>query len=85
MELTFTSRNTTQTVMVPILGGDVVESTESFTVSLTSADSAAMLNPSTTSVTIQDDDSKFLRGGWGRRLIWRALFSDLKAWLSKST
>ena len=63
MDLTFNSRNTTQTVMIPILGDNVVESTESFTVSLTSADSAVTLNPSTTTVTIQDDDSKFLRKG----------------------
>ena len=63
MDLTFNSRNTTQTVMIPILGDNVVESTESFTVSLTSADSAVTLNPSTTTVTIRDDDSKFLREG----------------------
>ena len=61
MDLTFNSGTTTQTVMIPILGDNVVESTESFTVSLTSADSAITLNPSTTTVTIQDDDSKFLR------------------------
>ena len=60
--LTFNSGTTNQTVMIPILGDNVVESTESFTVSLTSADSAVTLNPSTTTVTIQDDDdddSKF--------------------------
>ena len=65
MDLTFNSGTTTQTVMIPIVGDNVVESTESFTVSLTSADSAVTLNPSTTTVTIQDDDSKFLREGWG--------------------
>ena len=59
--LTFNSGTTTQTVMVPIVGDNVVESTESFTVSLTSADSAVTLSPSTTTVTIldDDDDSKF--------------------------
>ena len=61
MDLTFNSGTTTQTVMIPIIGDNVVESTESFTVSLTSADSAVTLNPSTTTVTIldDDDDSKF--------------------------
>ena len=59
MDLTFNSGTTNQTVMIPIVGDNVVESTESFTMSLTSADSAVTLNPSTTTVTIQDDDSKF--------------------------
>ena len=68
MDLTFNSGTTTQTVMIPIVGNNVVESTESFTVSLTSADSAVALNPSTTIVTIldDDDDSKF----WCMRRRW---------------
>ena len=68
MDLTFNSGTTTQTVMIPIIGDNVVESTESFTVSLTSADSAVTLNPSISTVTIQDDDdSKFWCMGqrWG--------------------
>ena len=83
MDLTFNSGNTNQTVMIPIVGDNVVESTESFTVSLTSADSTVTLNPSTTTVTIQDDDGKFLKG-LRKRLIWRTQFSDLKTWLSKN-
>ena len=59
MELTFNSGTTTETVMIPIVGDDVVESTESFTVSLTTGDSAVNLSPQTTTVTIQNDDSKF--------------------------
>ena len=61
MDLTFNSGTTARTVMIPIVGDNMVESTESFTVSLTSADSAVTLNPSTTTITIQndDDDSKF--------------------------
>ena len=59
MDLTFSSGNTNQTVMIPIVGDNVVESTESFSVSLMTGDSAVMLNPQTTTVTIQDDDSKF--------------------------
>ena len=58
MDLTFDNGNTARTVMIPIVGDNVVESTESFTVSLTTGDSAVMLNPQTTTVTIQDDDSK---------------------------
>ena len=68
VDLTFNSGTTTHTVMIPIIGDNVVESTESFTVSLTSADSAVTLNPSTTTVTVQDDDdSKFWYMGqrWG--------------------
>ena len=58
MDLTFNSATTTKTVMIPIVGDNVVESTKSFTVSLTSVDSAVNLSPPTTTVTIQDDDSK---------------------------
>ena len=58
MELTFNADNTTQTVMIPIVGDNVVENTESFSVSLTSEDSAVTLGQSSTTVTIRDDDSK---------------------------
>ena len=58
MDLTFNGGTTNQTVMIPIIGDNVVESTESFTVSLTTGDSAVILNPQTTTVTIQDDDSE---------------------------
>ena len=58
MDLTFNAGSTNQTVMIPITGDTVVESTESFTVSLTTGDSALTLNPSITTVTIEDDDSK---------------------------
>ena len=58
MVLTFNADNTNRTVMIPIVGDNVVEGTESFTVSLTTGDSAINLSPQTTTVTIQDDDSK---------------------------
>ena len=58
MDLTFNAGTTNQTVMISITGDTVVESTESFTVSLTTGDSAVTLNPSTTTVTTEDDDSK---------------------------
>ena len=73
MDLTFNAGSTNQTVMIPILGDTMVEElTESFTVFLTSVDSAVILNPYTTTVTIEDDDSKFfgIKEG-GRRLICR--------------
>ena len=58
MDLTFNAENTNQTVMVPIIGDNEVEGAESFTVSLTTGDSAVILIPQTTTVIIQDDDSK---------------------------
>ena len=58
MDLTFNADNTNQTVTIPIVGGNVVESTESFTVSLMTGDSAVNLTPQTTTVTIEDEDSK---------------------------
>ena len=60
VDLTFNAGSTNQTVMIPITGDTVVESTKSFTVSLTTGDGTVMLNPRTTTVTIQDDDSEFL-------------------------
>ena len=61
MDLTFNANTTNQTVMIPIVGDDVDENTESFTVSLTNTagDSAVMLNHLTTTVTIENDDGKF--------------------------
>ena len=58
MDLTFNADNTNQIVMISIVGDNEVEGTESFTVSLTTGDSAVTLSPQTTTVTIQDDDSK---------------------------
>ena len=58
MELTFNADNTTQTVMIPIVGDNVVENTKSFTMSLMTVDSAVTLGQSTTTVNILDDDSK---------------------------
>ena len=55
-DLTVNGGTTTQTVMIPFLDEIVVQGTRSFTVSLTSVDSAVTLHPSTTAVTIQDDD-----------------------------
>ena len=56
MDLTFNADNTTRAVMIPIVGDNVVEGTKSFTVSLTTVDSAVTLGQSTTTVNILDDD-----------------------------
>ena len=47
--------------MISIIGDVAVEDTESFSVSLTSKDNAVTLAQSSTSVTIQDDDSKMYK------------------------
>ena len=48
-------------MIISIIGDDVVEDTESFTVSLTSKDNAVSLAQSSTSATIQGDDSKMYK------------------------
>ena len=56
--LTFNATVSTQVVVVPILDDNVVEDPEFITVSLVSADHAAVLNPSITTITIEDTDSE---------------------------
>ena len=58
MDLTFNSGTRTHNVMITIGGDTTVEDTESFTVSLMTGDSAVNLAPESTTVNIQDDDSK---------------------------
>ena len=67
MDLTFNADNTNRTVMIPIIGDNVVEGTESFTVSLTTLDSAVTLGQSNTTVNIDDNNGKVLCEG---RLKW---------------
>ena len=55
-DLTFNATTSSQTVTIPILEDDVVEDFETIIVTLTSADPAAILNPSSSSVTIGDND-----------------------------
>ena len=43
---------------IPILEDDIVEDSETIIVTLTSTDSAAIVNPSSASVTIEDNDGK---------------------------
>ena len=56
--LTFGATISTQTVTVSILDDSVVEDTEFINLALTSEDSAAMLNPATATINIEDVDSK---------------------------
>ena len=55
---TFNASTPTQTVNIPILDNEIVAGSTMFSVSLTSADPAAILNPASADVTIEDDDSE---------------------------
>jgi len=56
MELTFSATVESQTVLITIADGDVVEGPEAFNVTLTTFDTAVVLNPMTATVDIQEDD-----------------------------
>ena len=43
---------------IPILDNEIVAGSTMFSVSLTSADPAAILNPASGDITIEDDDSE---------------------------
>ena len=57
-DLTFNATTSSQTVIISILDDNIVEDFETIIVTLTSADPAAILNPSSASVTIEDNDGK---------------------------
>ena len=57
-DLTFNTTTSSQTVTIPILEDNLFEGSETIIVILTSADPAAILNPQSASVTIEDDDGK---------------------------
>ena len=61
MELTFRPATSTdpQCGDIQITDEDILEDDESFNVILGSSDSAVMVNPSTATVTIRNDDGKF--------------------------
>ena len=56
--LIFNAAVTTQVVEVPIVDDHIVEQSEIINLTLVSTDPAVILNPSTTTVTIKDVDSK---------------------------
>ena len=67
MDYTSVSRNLTfnaglilQVVEVPIIDDYIVEHSEIINLTLVSTESAVILNPSTSTITIEDVDSKFL-------------------------
>ena len=47
-------------VEVPIIDDRIVEHSEVINLTLVSTDSAVILNPSTSTITIEDEDSKLL-------------------------
>ena len=57
--LIFSAAVSTQMVTIPILNDHIVEHSEMFTLALTSTDPAVILNPSSSSVTIEDVDSEY--------------------------
>ena len=57
-DVTFNASTPIQTVNIPILDNEIVAGSTMFSVSLTSADPAAILNPTSADITIEDDDSE---------------------------
>jgi len=57
--LTFNATVSTQMETIPIIDDFIVEHSEMFTLALTSTDSAVILNPSSSNVTIKDVDSEY--------------------------
>ena len=58
--MTFNARFATQVVQVYIIDDHIVEHSEIINLTLVSTDSAVILNPSTSTITIEDMDSKLL-------------------------
>ena len=58
--LIFSATTSSQIVAIPILDDPVLESSETINVTLTSVDPAAILNPASAVITIEDNDGKYL-------------------------
>ena len=56
--VTFNASTPTQTVNIPILDNEIAVDSTMLSVALTSADPAAVLNPASADITIEDDDSE---------------------------
>ena len=56
--LTFYADFTLQVVAIPVIDDHIVEHSEIINLTLVSTDSAVILNPSTTTITIKDVDSE---------------------------
>ena len=59
-DLVLDTNTSSQTVTIPILEDNIVEDSETIIVTLTSSDSAAIINPSSASVIIEDNDGEWL-------------------------
>ena len=57
-DLIFNANTSSQRMKITILEDNIVEGSETIIVTLTSADPAAILNPSSASATIEDSDGK---------------------------
>ena len=57
-DVIFNANTPTQTVNILILDNEIVAGSTMFSVSLTSADPAAILNPGSADISIEDDDSE---------------------------
>ena len=57
-EVTFSATTSSQVVTIPILEDTVLEISETINVTLTSADPAAILNPASGVIIIEDNDGK---------------------------
>ena len=66
MELHFGAASATQRQCadIQLVDDSILENDEIFLVSLSSSDSAVLTSPNTTSVTINNDDSKLLQYSW---------------------
>ena len=57
--MTFNATTSSQVVAIVILEDTILESSETIHVTLTSVDPAAILNPASAVITIEDNDGKF--------------------------
>ena len=56
--LIFSATTSSRIVTIPILEDTIVEGSETINVTLTSVDPAAILNPASSLITIEDNDGK---------------------------
>ena len=56
--VTFNASTPTHTENISILDNEIVAGSTMFSVAVTSADSAALVNPASADITIEDDDSE---------------------------
>ena len=57
-EVTFSATTSSQVITIPILDDTILESSETINVTVTSVDPAAILNPASAIITLDDNDGK---------------------------